>query len=75
MHGGVESIEPYVEHFIDFAFAHPDYTFLVTKIGCGIAAFTPYEMAPLFIRAIDVENVILPKEFVEIISNYIVQKI
>ena len=69
MHGGVEAIEPYVEQFIDFAFVHPEYTFLVTKIGCGIAAFTPYEMAPLFTKVIDLENVILPKEFVDIIHN------
>lgn len=69
MHGGVEAIKPYVEDFIEFAFSHPEYTFLVTKIGCGIAAFTVYEIAPLFTRAIDLENVILPEEFVEVIHN------
>jgi len=69
MHGGVEAIKPYVNQFIEFAFAHREYTFLVTKIGCGIAAFTEYEIAPLFAKAIDLENVILPKEFVEIIRN------
>ena len=69
MHGGVEAIKPYVEDFIEFAFSHPEYTFLVTKIGCGIAAFTVYEIAPLFTKAIDLENVILPKEFVEVIHN------
>ena len=69
IHGGVEAIKPYVEDFIEFAFSHPEYTFLVTKIGCGIAAFTVYEIAPLFTKAIDLENVILPKEFVEVIHN------
>lgn len=69
MHGGVEAIKPYVEDFTEFAFSHPEYTFLVTKIGCGIAAFTVYEIAPLFTKAIDLENVILPKEFVEVIHN------
>lgn len=69
MHGGVEAIEPYVEQFMNYAFSHREYTFLVTKIGCGIAAFTPYEIAPLFTKVIDLENVILPKEFVEIIHN------
>lgn len=69
MHGGVEAIKPYVEDFIEFAFSHPEYTFPVTKIGCGIAAFTVYEIAPLFTKAIDLENVILPKEFVEVIHN------
>jgi len=36
----------------------------VTKIGCGIARFTTEEIAPLFAQAIEVKNVILPKEFV-----------
>lgn len=69
MHGGVEAIKPYVDQFIDFAFSHREYTFLVTRIGCGIAAFTEYEIAPLFTKVIDLENVILPKEFVEVIHN------
>ena len=64
MHGGVDAIKPYVDDFIEFAKAHPEYKFLVTKIGCGIAGFTTREMAPLFQDAIDVENIILPKEFV-----------
>lgn len=69
MHGGIEAVKPYVDQFMEFAFSHREYTFLVTKIGCGIAAFTEYEIAPLFTKVIDLENVILPKEFVEIIHN------
>ena len=69
MHGGVDAIKPYVDEFIEFAKQHPEYKFLVTKIGCGIAGFTTDEMAPLFQGAIDVENVILPKEFVEVIAR------
>ena len=64
MHGGVEAIKPYVNEFIAFAKQHPEMKFLVTKIGCGIAGFTIDEIAPLFKDALDVENVILPKEFV-----------
>ena len=64
MHGGVVAIKPYVDDFIEFAKAHPEYKFFVTKVGCGIAGFTTREMAPLFHDAIDVENIILPKEFV-----------
>lgn len=64
MHGGVDAIKPYVDEFIEFAKVHPEYKFLVTKVGCGIAGFTTREMAPLFQDAIDVENIILPKEFV-----------
>ena len=69
MHGGVDAIKPYVDGFIAFAKSHPQYRFLVTLIGCGIAGFTPREIAPLFAAAIPVENIILPKEFVQVIEG------
>ncbi len=65
MQGGVETIKPYVDEFILFAEQHPEYKFLVTRIGCGIAGFRDEEIAPLFAAALDVENVILPREFVK----------
>ena len=64
MQGGVETIRPYVEEFIEFAKKHPDLTFYVTKIGCGIAGFSEKEIAPLFKDALPISNIILPKEFV-----------
>ena len=70
MQGGVETIEPYVEQFIDFAFRHREYRFLVTRIGCGIAGLTSYEIAPLFLKVIDLPNVILPKDFVEVMYRH-----
>ena len=63
MQGGVDTIQPYVDEFIVFARKHPDLTFLVTRIGCGIAGFTPAEIAPLFAGAVDVENIHLPMDF------------
>lgn len=65
MQGGVETIRPYVDAFIQFAKQNTTLTFLVTRIGCGIAGFRDEEIAPLFEDALDLENVILPKEFVE----------
>ena len=67
MQGGVETIKPYVDEFMEFAKQHSAYKFLVTRIGCGIAGFTDEEIAPLFKQAIDLENVILPKDFVEVL--------
>ena len=67
MQGGVETIRPYVDEFIAFAKVHPELTFLVTKIGCGIAGFSVEEIAPLFSEAIDVENILLPRDFVELL--------
>ena len=68
MQGGVETIKPFVDEFIEFAFVHIEYKFFVTPIGCGIAGFTVEEMAPLFKDAVDLPNVILPKSFVEVIQ-------
>lgn len=64
MHGGIEKIKPYVDEFIEFASQHKEYTFLVTKIGCGIAGFKANEIAPLFAKAIGIENILLPEDFV-----------
>ena len=63
MQGGVETIQPYVDEFIEFAKAHSEYKFLVTRIGCGIAGFTDSEVAPLFKEALTVENIYLPESF------------
>ena len=64
MQGGVETIKPYVDEFIDFAKSHPELTFYVTRIGCGIAGFKDHEIAPLFAEALQEPNIILPREFV-----------
>ncbi len=69
MQGGVETIKPYVDEFISFAQQHKELQFLVTRIGCGIAGFKDYEIAPLFKDVIEMENVCLPKEFAEIING------
>lgn len=69
MQGGPETIKPYVDDFILFAKQHPELTFLVTPIGCGIAGFQARDIAPLFASAIDVENIILPRQFVASIEG------
>lgn len=69
MQGGVETIRPYVEEFVQFARGHAELTFFVTRIGCGIAGFKDEEIAPLFKTAMGVPNIILPKEFVACISR------
>lgn len=69
MQGGVETIKPYVDQFIEFASSHLELKFFVTRIGCGIAGFTADEIAPLFVDAIDIPNIILPKDFVDACGN------
>ncbi|MDE6282963.1 MAG: hypothetical protein K2L97_03120 [Muribaculaceae bacterium] len=67
MQGGVETIRPYVEEFINLAREWDQTTFYVTRIGCGIAGFSDEEIAPLFDEAYDLYNVRLPKSFADII--------
>ena len=68
MQGGVETIRPYVDRFIEVAREKKDLTFYVTKIGCGIAGFSILEIAPLFRQALNIPNIRLPREFVDVIS-------
>ena len=67
MQGGVETIKPYVDAFIEFAKAHPELFFYVTRIGCGIAGFRDREIAPLFTEAVTLPNVCLPESFVKLL--------
>ncbi|HBT84889.1 MAG: hypothetical protein PHO13_08290 [Fermentimonas sp.] len=69
MHGGVDEIHPYVDEFIGFAKNNPELTFLVTRVGCGIAGFHDSEIAPLFSEAKNVTNIYLPESFWEVINK------
>lgn len=69
MHGGPEAIRPYVDEFIRFAADHTELHFLVTEIGCGIAGFTPEEIAPLFRDAVEVQNISLPERFWNVLEG------
>ena len=68
MQGGVETIAPYVDEFIEFASNHKELKFYVTRIGCGIAGFHEEEMAPLFRNALGEPNIILPQTFYNILT-------
>ena len=54
-----------VNRFILFAAEHQELKFLVTPIGCGIAGYTPLQIAPLFSKALALPNVFLPRIFWE----------
>lgn len=69
MQGGVETIKPYVDEFIELAREWDQTTFYVTRIGCGIAGFTDEQIAPLFAEALNLYNVRLPKSFVDILTK------
>lgn len=69
MQGGVDTIKPYVDDFIKLAREWDQTTFYVTRIGCGIAGFTDEQIAPLFVDALELYNVRLPKSFVDVLTS------
>ena len=66
---GIAEMSAAIQRFTLFAAEHSNMRFLVTRIGCGIAGFTADGIAPLFMKAIDLENVILPQDFVEVLTK------
>lgn len=64
----LSGIAQYVDEFIGFARKHPELTFLVTRIGCGVAGYTEKDIAPLFASAYRLPNVYLPASFRQIIG-------
>ena len=66
----INKISNLIYFFINYvAKEKPHLTFLVTKIGCGLAGYTPNDIAPLFKNAIEVENIHLPAEFWQVLNK------
>src|SRR5688572_14286053 len=62
----ITEIRPFVDEFIEWASSHSENTFLVTEIGCGLAGYNPKEVAPLFSKCLELENVCLPRKFIRV---------
>ncbi|MDI2097544.1 A1S_2505 family phage non-structural protein [Ruicaihuangia caeni] len=65
---GLEELCVEVAGFLEFAKRHPHLRFLVTEIGCGIAGYTPEQIAPFFADA--PENVVLPPSFKALLVEF-----
>jgi len=59
------SINKFIADFLSYANHCPDKTFMVTQVGCGLAGWTPMDIAPLFELAKYLSNVRLPQQFAE----------
>lgn len=57
----LDVVRAYVERFKAFAATRPDLRFQVTPIGCGLAGYTPQDIAPMFADA--PVNCDLPPDF------------
>jgi uncharacterized protein (TIGR02452 family) len=64
---GKEEMFTQIKRFLRFAFEHQELTFYVTELGCGIAGYSPAEVAPAFVKS--PRNVILPESFRVILKD------
>ncbi len=58
-------MEEAVTRFIQFAKQNPDKRFFVIPIGCGGAGMNPKDVAVMFFDAMFLDNVYLPKSFID----------
>lgn len=63
---GLEVFREQARRFVDFAAQHPELRFRVTEVGCGIAGYTPAQVAGFFADA--PPNVVLPESFVDVLG-------
>ena len=61
------SIQAHVDFFIVYARAHPELTFEVTRVGCGLAGYKDLDIAPMFRMAPG--NCKLPEAWTRILSG------
>ncbi len=64
----IDEIKLYVDSFLEFVRVNSHLSFLITEIGCGLAGYTPTQIAPLFDKIVHA-NCTLPYSFYEILST------
>lgn len=63
----LDTIKRYVDNFLVYARQNPELQFKVTAIGCGLAGYTPEQIAPMFKGY--PENCVLDVRFVEVLKK------
>lgn len=64
---GEEELINDIDDFLFFTKQHPELTFLLTEIGCGIAGYRPEQVAPYFADC--PRNIILPQSFKDFLES------
>lgn len=68
----LEVIARHVSEFLKYARANSHCTFNVTRVGCGLAGYTPADIAPLFSGS--PTNCQIPPDFVQVIGGALEQQ-
>lgn len=61
------AISFFVKEFLEYAYNHFEDEFFVVEIGCGLAGYTPEQIAPMFKG--HEANVYLPQKFKEVLNG------
>lgn len=68
----LSKIEMYIDKFIQYVLNNKQYTFYLTKIGCGLAGYKPHEIKEILWNVINKRspfsfpnNLIIPVEFMD----------
>ena len=62
----LSKIREHVDTFLEYARAYHEMVFILVPIGCGLAGYTPQQIAPMFRDA--PANVRLPAEFLRVLA-------
>lgn len=65
----LEEIQFHVNRFEIYAQQHPELTFLVTEVACGLAGHKVEDIAPLFVKSAYIRNVKLPERSWKVITR------
>lgn len=67
----LEKIEFYVQRYLTWTqmIRTSKWKHYVTRIGCGLAGYTPEEIAPMFYSCLGKRNIALPQDFIDVIND------
>ena len=57
-------IKVYVDDFLEYAKHHPKNMFILTEIGTGSTGYRVENIAPLFQKVMEIDNILLPQKFI-----------
>lgn len=67
----LKEIEEEVNCFVAFVIEHPELTFNIVRVGCGLAGYKDSEIAPLFLPLAEKENCVFDPIWIDIFKGKI----
>ena len=71
----INKIKLYIDQLYATVYNFTNLEFFITEIGCGLAEYTPNDIAPLFKNFVNLSNCYLPQKFLDVINKPIKLKV